>query len=836
MNFMSILAGALTSVEGVAIRGTPTALWDATASNPHIYSYTLEPGATGLVVIAYADSGETFTSCEWNAVGPAPVAMTALTARSNGNTRCQMFYLFNPSPGTGAGTVRVLASLGGAMGVVPISITGWGGAAPIETGQAAGSAGSGLPPPLTLASVVPGSLIIHGLCAGTFDAAMSFTGVGEIALVNVSQSNLRMGASRLVSAAGGSVVVDSTLSTGRFADVAAAFAPPGQPPSTTDTWAYPLQTAFTDRGMIRDGTGQWDEFAWNAHSQGIVAVGSTCYLFYEAGDGWSVEHALHSKLGVLTSTNGINWSYNAANPLAEFNPGGPGGQNEAEEGYWYHAVWRRPNGAWTCTFGGQDAISASAVEINIQMQESSNGTTWSPANAPGTKIIDKDDTTFAGYGTFNDELGGGGLWYDETAGIWHVNYVSKNVSLAEEFAVYHAQTTTPGAALNTITASHTSNPLLLKADNPYVPTGRVRGGVILDRGNGVIDAIVHCQDLNSDTLLRKAVLARLPILPGYSFQNPGPAEILYYMSDDFGINAASRDMVGFFPGASGGPLALLSYSQFSDQILRLKTAPAVQTSDGLPPYTPSAVRFGPTETWLWTGGNGTSGFTPPADSPRFTFCCAVKLVGTPPFAADQTLLRLSRDAANGGVVRLQIVLRTTGEIGFFVRNSANTTFVSVNSAAPLTSASWSTVVVSVDTSLTFATAGSVHFYVNRTNAKPPSAVTYTTGTVAFSQVAGGLFGREGAAFKPLNAEVADFGFLAGAYFDLSDTKELNRFVTPANELQNPRVDGRAMFLKKAQVFFSGNAANFVVNRGDGGAFAVGGGTVTTTATPPAGHP
>ena len=227
VNFMAILAGALTSAEGVAILGTPTALWDASTTNTlHIYSYTLDPAATGLVVIAYADSGQTFTLCEWDPIGTPAVAMTALTARSNGNTRCQMFYLLGPIPGTGAGTVRLSASLADAMGIVPISIKGWNGTAPIETGQAAGS---GSPPGLTLASVVPGSLVIHGLCAGTFDATMSFTGVGEVALVNVSQSNLRMGASQLVSAAGGSVVVGSTLSTGRYADVAAAFPPASAP-------------------------------------------------------------------------------------------------------------------------------------------------------------------------------------------------------------------------------------------------------------------------------------------------------------------------------------------------------------------------------------------------------------------------------------------------------------------------------------------------------------------------------------------------------------------------------------------------------------------------------
>ena len=366
--------------------------------------------------------------------------------------------------------------------------------------------------------------------------------------------------------------------------------------------------------------------------------------------------------------------------------------------------------------------------------------------------------------------------------------------------------------------------------------GGIRGGVILDRGNGVIDAIVHCQDTNSDIQLRKSVLARTADPAWLQLPEPGTGRDPVLHVRGFRDQFDGSEHGGLLPGASGAP-ALLPYARFDDRDLRLKTAPAVQTSDGRPSYAPSAARFGPTETWLWTGGTGTSGFTPPADSKQFTFCFAIKLTDATIPADDQTLLRLQ---TSGGAIRFQIIIRgttsgTPGRIGLGRVSGGASAFINVTSTVAIDT-NWHTVVVSVDSALAFASG--VRFYIDRVNVRPTSATAYNqTDTIAFSECVGALFGREGAGAKPLiEAEVADFGFLAGAYFDLSDTKVLDRFVTPANELQNPRVDGRAMFLKKAQIFFSGNAANFVVNRGNAGAFTVGGGTVTDAATAPAGHP
>ena len=223
-------SGIMAAAGGAAILGTPAALWDG-ANTTHNYNYTLVAGANGLVVIGYADSGETFTSCEWDPIGFSPQAMTALTTRFNGNTRCQMFILFNPIPGTGAGTIRLVASAAQPMGVVAISIGGWTGTAPVQNGQSGVSTNPGA---FNLTSVVPNSLVIHGICAGlgTPTVSIGFS-ASETLLVNTDLSGLnpgmlQMGASWLQSSAGGTVTLDASTSVGndisvRWADVAAAF-------------------------------------------------------------------------------------------------------------------------------------------------------------------------------------------------------------------------------------------------------------------------------------------------------------------------------------------------------------------------------------------------------------------------------------------------------------------------------------------------------------------------------------------------------------------------------------------------------------------------------------
>ena len=233
MNFMSILIGAIggaaAAAAAPAILGTPVQLWNAVASTSHTYSYTPVAGANGLIVIAYGNNGQTFTSCTWGAQ-----TLTALPLQSNGNTRCQIFYLYNPT--AGAGTITVVSSTN-SMGILPISISGWSGTTPIQSG-ANGADGTNIPA-LSLTGVLPNSLIIHGVATShpltvtnlTWDASET-----ELIDADPGPGVVRMGAAWKQSVTGGTVTVDAekstttgTTTTGRWCDVAAAFPPASAP-------------------------------------------------------------------------------------------------------------------------------------------------------------------------------------------------------------------------------------------------------------------------------------------------------------------------------------------------------------------------------------------------------------------------------------------------------------------------------------------------------------------------------------------------------------------------------------------------------------------------------
>ena len=226
--FPGIMAAASGTGGGAggapAILGTPVQLWNAVASTSHTYSYTVA-GANGLIVIAYGNNGQTFTSCTWGAQ-----AMTALPMQSNGNTRCQIFHLYNPT--AGAGTITVVSSTS-PMGILPISISGWSGTAPVQAGQN-GAVGTNIPP-LSLNGVQSNSLIIHGVATSnalTVTVSWDASETELIDAINPGTAVVRMGAAWKQSVAGGTVTVDAATSTtdGRWCDVAAAF-PPVPPPS-----------------------------------------------------------------------------------------------------------------------------------------------------------------------------------------------------------------------------------------------------------------------------------------------------------------------------------------------------------------------------------------------------------------------------------------------------------------------------------------------------------------------------------------------------------------------------------------------------------------------------
>ena len=230
---MSVVAAVTAILDSVFIEvlGTPTGLWRAGGSAT-THNYTLDAAATGLIVIYYDDSNQLVTAATWTATLAAAQPMTALTSRGTGDTNIRIFHLWPLSFGTasGAGVISLTLSANAQpTGILPLSIKGWAGARPSESGQSGTNLDN--PPSFNL-TAGPNSLIIHGLCSSLSGAEVHFA-PGETRILDGNAGGatvLRWAASTFKTAIGGTVSVDCTgFGTGsippRFAESAVALSP-----------------------------------------------------------------------------------------------------------------------------------------------------------------------------------------------------------------------------------------------------------------------------------------------------------------------------------------------------------------------------------------------------------------------------------------------------------------------------------------------------------------------------------------------------------------------------------------------------------------------------------
>jgi len=152
-------------------------------------------------------------------------------------------------------------------------------------------------------------------------------------------------------------------------------------------------SAWTEKGVVltTDSSIAW-ESQNNVGVSGVSKVDGVYYLFYLAGfDGCWNQHGdtNHQSLGMATSTDGINFTKYAGNPVLKPHDFLPVGSEEEgirtgyvqyipskNKFYGYFGV-ESPGGSGNCEFGGGGSCGCNvSVDAEVFMAASSNGSNW----------------------------------------------------------------------------------------------------------------------------------------------------------------------------------------------------------------------------------------------------------------------------------------------------------------------------------------------------------------------------------------------------------------------------------------------------------------------------
>lgn len=159
----------------------------------------------------------------------------------------------------------------------------------------------------------------------------------------------------------------------------------------TTPLVLPAQGDWTDRGMAVNAgasVGVWDYVLEGAISPaGIIKRGGTYFLYYIGGDGFraSDNGTRHRALGVATSSDGLNFTKFAGNPIVE---NLPTSGNDEEEGIFSAAVVLDGSNNFVLYYGALQATSPSSTSVfsDVRRATSSDGLNFSPV--PGPIVLD----------------------------------------------------------------------------------------------------------------------------------------------------------------------------------------------------------------------------------------------------------------------------------------------------------------------------------------------------------------------------------------------------------------------------------------------------------------
>ncbi len=162
--------------------------------------------------------------------------------------------------------------------------------------------------------------------------------------------------------------------------------------------------------------GSWDVVLWGAISPAaVVKKDGTYFLYYIGADGYRSTDgdARHRALGVATSTDGIQFTRYAGNPILTHLP-----HSNEEEGIFSVGASLDPAGNIVLYYGAMDAGNADSewVDGDVRLAISSDGLRFTEVG----DVLSHTDSNVWGYG---DELFPVGTFHANNS--WHVYYIAK---------------------------------------------------------------------------------------------------------------------------------------------------------------------------------------------------------------------------------------------------------------------------------------------------------------------------------------------------------------------------------------------------------------------------
>jgi hypothetical protein len=197
---------------------------------------------------------------------------------------------------------------------------------------------------------------------------------------------------------------------------------------TTDTLqtsiSLPDTTDWHNLGIsIEEGIdGEWDRYIWGGFANSLIKKGNTYYHFYQGSPSYdtSCESVAYRAIGVATSTDAVNWTKYAGNPVISWTDKG-----SIEEGAVSSAIWVGSDGRFYIDYGANSG-SGCTVNANGRLAVSDDGFTFTDLG----QVISQSDPNVWGSG---DEIFPVGVY--EYQGMWNVFYIPNGVSNSRNLGV-----------------------------------------------------------------------------------------------------------------------------------------------------------------------------------------------------------------------------------------------------------------------------------------------------------------------------------------------------------------------------------------------------------------
>ena len=168
--------------------------------------------------------------------------------------------------------------------------------------------------------------------------------------------------------------------------------------------------------------GEWDYILWGGFANSLIRKGNTYYLYYQGSSSYddTCESVSQRSIGVATSTDGINWTKSAKNPVITWSS-----QGSIEEGAVSSAAWLGADGKIYVYYGANTG-SECTVNANARLAVSEDGETFQDAG----EVLSAMDPNVWGSG---DEIFPIGVFSHNNN--WNLYYTPNGVPLSRQLGV-----------------------------------------------------------------------------------------------------------------------------------------------------------------------------------------------------------------------------------------------------------------------------------------------------------------------------------------------------------------------------------------------------------------